>query len=167
MICILSYLLISAVLFFIGNKVNKKGNNLRIIKNKTFFYIIQFTWGLPMNIAGSLVSLVLILMGHKPKKYGWYVNFELNINFGLNLGMFILTPYYSSNVFKNHECGHGVQNLYLGIFTPMVIALPSAVRFHIRRLTKKMGKELKTGYYDIWFENQANDLGDAIADNFD
>lgn len=166
MIFILSYLLISVLLYFIGRRIDKKGNNVRIIKNKVLFYVIQFTWGLPMNFAGSLVSLFFILRKKNPKRYGWYIDFELNINFGLNLGVFIFTPYYSNESFKNHECGHGLQNIWLGIFMPMVVAIPSALRFHKRRIFTKLGKVNKTGYYDIWFENQANDLGDMIADNF-
>lgn len=166
MIFIVAYLLISVLLYFMGSLINKRGNKIKIVKNKALFYLIQFTWGLPINIAGSLVSLILILRKKKPLKYGWYVNFELDVNFGLNLGVFIFTPYYSNSTFKNHECGHGVQNIYLGIFMPTVVAIPSALRFHKRRIYTKLGKDNKTGYYDIWFENQANDLGDKIADIF-
>ena len=166
MIYVIAYLLISMILYVLGYLVDKRGNNVKVIKNKVLFYILSFTWGLPMNLAGLIVSLILILCGHKPKRYGWYFDFELDVNFGLELGVFIITPKDSSAAFKNHECGHGIQNIYLGIFTPMVVSLPSATRYHIRELNKKLGKENKTGYYDIWFEHQANVLGTKVADNF-
>ena len=167
MIYIVLYLFISAILYLLGNYIDKHGNRIKTIKSKTLFYLLSFTWGLPMNLIGAIVALILKIKGYTPKKYGWFYNFELDVNFGLELGIFIITPKDASLNLRNHECGHGVQNIYLGIFTPMVVCLPSAIRFHFRELVEKLGKENKTGYYDIWFEHQASELGTRVAKNFE
>lgn len=36
-----------------------------IVRHKWLYYLLQFTWGLPMNIVGSLVFLVLIIFARK------------------------------------------------------------------------------------------------------
>ena len=59
-----------------------------------------------------------------------------------------------------HEHGHGIQNIYLGFFMPLVVSLPSAVRFWFREIReKKFRKKLKKEYDSIWFERSASISG--------
>jgi hypothetical protein len=37
---------------------------------KFLFYLLSFTWGLPMTLVGCVVSFILLSLGYKPKKYG-------------------------------------------------------------------------------------------------
>ena len=43
-------------------------------KHKVLLYILMFTWGLPMSILGLIVSLFMLITGHKPIPYHgvWY-----------------------------------------------------------------------------------------------
>ena len=133
-----------------------------IVKNKWLYYLIQFTWGALMNIIGALTFLVLMIFcKKKPKKFGncWCISIGKNWG-GLSLGTFFLTDENEYESTKYHEAGHAIQNLIWGPLFPLVIAIPSAIRYWHRKLkyTKK-GLEPKTKYGDIWFEGQATIFG--------
>ena len=132
------------------------------------FYLIQFTWGLPMNILGLYMALAMLIKGAKHYRYGNGVAFELpGINWGVSMGIFMIVPHDSMEQDPSmvwHEYGHTLQNLYFGFLMPFVIFIPSAVRFWLRRWEGK-GAE---GYLDIWFERSASDSGeffDKYANN--
>jgi hypothetical protein len=40
--------------------------NKGFILPKTWYYIISFTWGILLTLAGCIVTGVLMLMGYKP-----------------------------------------------------------------------------------------------------
>ena len=121
-------------------------------KSRFVYYLLSFTWGLPMNIVGAIVALVLTIAGRRAEKYGWNYMFRLPINFGLELGIFFLAPKNASDHTKKHELGHSIQNVYLGPFTVGVVSAPSAVRFWFREIKRKLGKKNTTTYDSIWFE---------------
>lgn len=128
-----------------------------IVKHKWLFYLIQFTWGLLMNVIGGLVFLGLIIYGKKPKRF--YNNFYIVIGKnwgGLELGIFFLIDEHESERTKYHEAGHGLQNLIFGIFTPFLVSIPSAIRYWYRNLTPN---KKHPPYDSIWFENQATKWG--------
>lgn len=128
--------------------------------NKFVFYLLSFTWGLPLNIAGCLVALAMIITGHKPHKWGYCYYFEVGENWGgLELGIFFLTNKNPSNHTKNHEHGHAIQNCYWGFLMPFVINIPSAIRYWYRIIRTKRGYLNTTQYDDIWFEGQASKWG--------
>lgn len=124
------------------------------------YYLIQFTWGLPLNILGFIVYFFLGIIckypiyNHRKAKY-----IVVPWNFGgVNLGMFIILGEKNKTLIT-HEYGHSIQNLYWGWLMPFVIAIPSAIRYWYRKILVKLNKKLTTSYYDIWFERQASELG--------
>jgi hypothetical protein len=129
---------------------------------KTKFYLLSFTWGLPLTLIGLLVALVLLSTGHKPKKWGlcWY--FEIGKGWGgLELGVVFLTSKTATEHTKNHELGHAIQNTKYGFAMPFIVCVPSAVRYWVRKFQYAIGKPPKTKYDDIWFEGEATALGNA------
>lgn len=128
------------------------------------YYLIQLTWGLPLNIIGAIIYLIL--------KYSFNcsVNRFRNMfciivpsNFGgMNLGMFTVLGCQMGHLIS-HEYGHSIQNLMFGWFTPFMISIPSAIRYWYRNILTAIGKPLQTTYNDIWFEAQATELGRLAA----
>lgn len=128
--------------------------------NKKLFYILSFTWGLPLTLIGLVVALVLFMTGHRAKKHGWCYYFAIGENWGgLELGIFFLCDKKEIAHTKNHEFGHGIQNCYFGFLMPFIVCIPSVIRYWYREIRTRRGKENKKGYDDIWFEGQATYLG--------
>lgn len=131
--------------------------------SRTLYMVLSFTWGLPMNIAGGLVALILLLRGHRARKMGWAFCFPLDVNFGLSLGIFAIVPKGLPKHTIMHEFGHSIQNIYLGPFFPFLVALPSAIRFHYRDYVKSRNPKKHLPDYDaIWFEGQATATGEEF-----
>lgn len=139
---------------------------LPCMKNKFVYYLLQFTWGLPMNIAGLIVAGIMMLCGKRPVRYGYGWCFEREGDWGLELGIFFIAPPHSTHT-KNHELGHGIQNIYFGPLTVFIVSIPSVCRFQWRRLMTKLGKPLKTRYDDIWFEGQATKTGTRFMNEYE
>ena len=133
-------------------------------KWRWLYYLLSFTWGLPMNIAGGFVALILLCFRKKPKWYGWNLCFELPVNFGLSLGIFFIAPIGGSTHTKNHEHGHSIQNVYFGPLAVGAVNVPSAVRFWVRETQSRRGNKPGTLYDEIWFERQATLSGTALID---
>ena len=131
-----------------------------MIKNKTTFYALSFTWGIIMTLIGCIVAIGLLITKHKPKKWGYCWYFEVGENWGgLNLGPIFLTDKTPTEHTKNHECGHGQQNCKYGPFM-VVIAIMSATRYWYREFKYyKRGLEPTTEYDDAWYEEEASKLG--------
>ena len=144
-------------------------NNLwgKKMKNKVLFWIIQLTWNLLENILGLFVFLFLIIIGKKPKKYHRCVRFEIGENYGgFNVAWCIVTHKNPSDYLLKHEHGHFIQALIFGPFE-ILIQLISIIRYWYRVLIVKLHikKEYELpGYYSIWFEKQASDLGYKYID---
>ena len=127
------------------------------------YWIISLTWGGIMTGIGLIVSIVLLLTGHKPRKFGPNIYFVVGDQWGgLELGGFFLVSHYSSIDTIYHEAGHGIQNLIWGPLMPFVISIPSAIRYWYREYLIRSGKK-KTSelppYDSIWFEGQATRWG--------
>ena len=162
---ILLYLLISAGIYLAMDYLYMDETNvLRVPKHGWVFYLLQLTWGLPINIVGGIVALICLCRGIKPKKYGWNYWLECPVNFGLNLGIFFIAPKNASKHVKNHECGHSIQNIYFGPFHFIVVCLPSALRFWARTYWTRRGCRLEKDYDSIWFEWQATQLGNKLEE---
>lgn len=133
----------------------------RITKNKVIYYTLQITWGLLMNIIGAAAFAYLIIFKNKKvNRFG--KNFYIVTGEkwgGVSFGMFILSDADVGDWRLTHESGHALQNAVYGPFFPILVGLPSAIRYHYRNNRTKKGLPNKTGYYDIWFEKQANDWG--------
>ena len=139
--------------------LSKKVEILRLPQKKWQYYLLSFTWGLPLNLIGLLVAGVLYCFKKRPKKWGWNWYFELPVNFGAELGIFSIVPEEPSDRIRNHEFGHSIQNIYYGPLMIGTICIPSFVRFWIREIQYQFGYEPKNGYDDIWFEGQATRSG--------
>lgn len=125
------------------------------IKNKYFFYALQFTWGILANIIGAIVMLCLLHKA-KPQKYGRCIHMRLPVNWGLCIGMFI----FGHPSVLEHEHGHAFQNAIYGPFFLTIVAIPSVVRFWIRNVVQKFGDPKNLSDYDsVWFEGQATKSG--------
>lgn len=146
--------MISIILFFILQHYWKKTKFTVVIKNKALFYMLQWMWGILTNIAGALMTLVLTVK-YKPQKYGRCVATQLPVNWGLSLGMFV----FGEISCLPHEHGHAFQNALLGPFFLTVVALPSVIRFWIRKIQYNIGKPPKDAYDDLWIEGQATQTG--------
>lgn len=165
-ICLFAYIMLCEALYIFMDGSYRAGRftTLPAPRWRWLYYLLSFTWGLPMNIVGGLVALVLLCFRKKPKWYGWNLCFELPVNFGLSLGIFFIAPIGGSTHTKNHEHGHSIQNAYFGPFSIGAVNVPSAVRFWIREIQSKRGNKPKTLYDEIWFEGQATLSGTALID---
>ena len=134
---------------------------------KLLFYALSFTWGIIMTIIGFVVAFVLVITGHKPKKYGLCYHFEMGKGRGgLSLGMVMLTNVGASTHIRNHEHGHALQNCIWGPLMPFVIMIPSAARYWLRELWSHQGKHLDP-YDSVWFEGQASKWGTIFIDRLE
>lgn len=128
------------------------------------FWILSLTWGLPMTILGAVIALTLIVKGYKPKRYYCFIYFEIGESWGgMEAGLFFFVNKNPSKHIKQHEAGHGLQNIVFGFLMPFVVSIPSAVRYwHREYLIKRKGylKEMLPAYDSVWFERQATKLGE-------
>ena len=117
MLFIAVYISIAVVLYFAMREKCEKNPVFKAPKHRATYYILSFTWGLPMTLFGCIVALGFLITGHRPKRYGWDWYFEIKgIGWGLELGIFFIAPDGECEQLKAHEQGHGIQNIYLGIF---------------------------------------------------
>ena len=129
--------------------------------SKRAFYILSWTWGLPMTLIGAIAVLILKLSGKEVKRWGYCYYVEVGKHWGgVNLGMFFIINTNPATHTKNHEHGHAIQNCYWGWLMPFVICIPSVTRYWYRLIRHKLGYKVTTDYDDIWFEGQATELGD-------
>ena len=99
------------------------------------FWILSFTWALPTTILGAIVALGLRCAGNKPTRFGPCWCFEMDVNFGLDLGLFFIAPKSKCYSLKCHELGHHLQACFLfGPLTLFVCSIPSAIRFWLRNM---------------------------------
>lgn len=160
------YITASFAIYQIMKRVCPRAGIFRAPRSFLLFLLLSLTWGAPMSLAGALISLILLIAGKRPSRLGHCVCFELDgINWGLNLGLFMIIPKGERRGTGSHEHGHAVQNIYFGFFMPAVVALPSSLRFRVRDRRAKKGRAQKGGYDDIWFERSASMSGAAFFEN--
>lgn len=117
-----------------------------------------------MTLIGALVALGLLITGHKPKLFHYFVYFEVGRNWGgFEAGCFFFANENVSLHTKQHEAGHGLQNIIFGVFMPFVVSIPSAARYWYReylvRVKKKLYSDLPP-YDSAWFEGLATKWGE-------
>lgn len=81
---------------------------------------------------------------------------------GFNCGLFFFISSATTDKTKQHEAGHGLQNIMLGVFMLFVVSIPSAIRYWYRRLVVLYGHKAPwelPAYDSIWFEGWATSLG--------
>ena len=134
--------------------------------SKREFYLRSFTWGLPVNIGGAAVSVILLATDHKPHRFGRCVQFDVGKGWGGgSLGVFMFTCRDASKRLKAHEHGHSLQNCYYGPLMPLIVNIPSSARFWIRKGIQMVCPDRKLPPYDsIWFEKEATEIGKEYVD---
>lgn len=140
-----------------------KSTGLFLNKHKWLWYILMFTWGLPMTVLGLLVSCFMLITGHKPKAYHgiWYFETKwIKWWGGVELGCCFCKDQEKGERIQMHELGHLYQ-VILGPLFIFLVAIPSAARYWVRALSKKPAK---TSYDSIWFERFATNFGHYIVE---
>ena len=122
------------------------------------FYLLSFTWGLPVTLAGCFAALFVRLCGVKAERTGYCFCYRIGHNWGgFSLGIFTFVCKEATEKTLWHEHGHGLQNCIFGPFMPFAVSIPSAMRYWYRRLKKN--KTLLKPYESAWFEAQATRMG--------
>jgi MFS family permease len=99
---------------------------------KAIYYILHWTWALPINIVAGIVCLVCMCFKCPVRKYRNAVEIIVPWNFGgLEIGMFFIRGKDCESV-APHEYGHTIQTLWWGLLGLLVISGPSAARYWIR-----------------------------------
>ena len=98
--------------------------------HRALFYLIQFTWGLTVNLVGLLVFLCCRTWFSSIRFRNSIVTCLPGNRGGLSLGIFIFLSV--PNAAENsglcaHEYGHTVQCLFLGPLYWLVVAIPSVI----------------------------------------
>ena len=134
---------------------------VRPILDKKTFYLLSFTWGLPMTLAGLAMAISMLLTGHRMHHFGPCFYFERGKNWGgMTWGFVIVVCEGAGTGLLAHELGHAMQNCRFGPFMPFLVGIPSSLRYHARRIfTRINGKEPRTPYDAAWFEGQATAVG--------
>ena len=131
--------------------------------DKTIYYILNFTWGIIMNIFGAIGACIMFAQGKKPIRHGGSIMFATGSGWGgVSLGIFSFVCEEASKHTKDHEYGHSLQNAVYGPLFPFIVAIPSFVRYHL--ITKKV--ITVKNYDDIWFDGQATDWGTKTIDKW-
>ena len=165
LIAALAYIAVCAVLHLALAAVwKRKKFRFRAPRSRAVFYLLSFTWGLPVTLGGCIAAGVLFLAGKRPKRYGWDFCFDKKVDWGLDMGLFFIADAAGSRRLLDHEHGHSIQNIWLGPFMPLTVCLPSTSRFWVRRIAEKIGKQPKTYYDDVWFEGSATLSGRALTE---
>ena len=112
-------------------------NKLKLV----LFYILSFTWGIIMSLLGSIVILFLIIIGKKPHLFHGRVYIQVGKDWGgCEMGCFFICDDTPTLSLKQHECGHGIQNIILGPLTPFIVSIPSGLRYQLRERASYKGK---------------------------
>lgn len=96
-----------------------------------------------MSLIGLFATIGLLITGHKPKRFYHTFYFQVGKNWGgINLGFVFLTSQEWDLHTKQHESGHGIQNIILGPLQPFLVCIPSALRYWITTLKGMKAKYL-------------------------
>ena len=105
------------------------------------FWIFSLTWGLPATLAGSILSLVCLARGLKPRLFHGNICFEHVRPYGSNnLGPFFFLGDRHLGITPYHEAGHGLQNIVLGPLYPLVVGISSEIWF--RHFNRKYAEQI-------------------------
>jgi len=137
-------------------------------ENRLLFYILSFTWGLPMTIVGLFVFLFtkVFLKNHITKIERVAGRICVVVDYpsmgGVSLGLIYIVGTWHSKALHQHELGHTIQNIRWGFLFPFIIGIPSIIRAALwPRLCASYYKKYHKpkNYYGIWFEGNASKLG--------
>ena len=130
-----------------------------LIKHRWLYWLLNFTWGILTTLCGLLLSLAMLCIGKKPKRWHsvWY--FQIFDKWGgMEMGTMFLRDNSNYTSTNNHEYGHTFQNAILGPFFIFIVAIPSAIRYWYQEIRRRQHKP-NVEYDLIWFEGSATDIG--------
>ena len=144
------------------NYMNGCFMNMKV--KRYLFTLIQWTWGFPQTLLGTVFYVVL----HKNKHgifHGATVTYWRNES-SLSLGKYI---FMSESEYDNagdgflirHEYGHCIQSLILGPLYLFIVGIPSVTWCNLalfKRYRNRRGKS----YYEFLPEKNANNLCDRF-----
>ena len=115
------------------------------------FWLWSCTYGCIMTLFGAIVSLGCLITGHKPHIFHGKVYFEIMNDYwgGLEAGPFFFVNKNASLYLKQHESGHGIQNLYLGPLFPFIVGIRSAMRYWLYEFTTHKGRCIYCGILSL------------------
>lgn len=124
------------------------------------FYLVQFTWGLPQNLAGLIGYLILSRKCKQERFRRSFITYVSANNFGgVSMGIFIfVNPDKPADWLQDtriHEYGHTYQSLLLGPLYLLVIGLPSSVWCNFPPCVNYRKKN-DVSYYWLYCEGWAN-----------
>lgn len=132
---------------------------------RILYYIIQFTWGLPQNLAG-LAMLFKYRKCPKEWYHGALIIYHYEAWGGISLGMFIIMNGTKPADWKAdtriHEYGHTIQSLLLGPLYLLIIGIPSFIWCNTKRFIR-LRKEQNVSYFSFYPERWANHLGQHVT----
>ncbi len=132
-----------------------------------FFYAVQWTWCLPVNIVGLIAYLICTkVKKYRHQKFGYanivYIPWNQG---GLSMGLFIFmrenheSKEWTYNT-RIHEYGHTWQCLLLGPLYYIVVALPSVIWCNC---FQKYREKNNVSYYKLYCESWANAWGEKFS----
>lgn len=134
---------------------------------KKLFYVLNFTWGIIMNIIGLIGAGIVSASGVKPIRHAGNVVFKFGHNWGgVSLGIFTFMCLESKERTLNHEFGHSIQNAIFGPFFIPLVAIPSFIRCQKFNSNIKKGIPNEEDYDAAWFEGSATKWGTIIAEKW-
>ncbi len=132
-----------------------------------WYYLVQFTWGLPQNLAG-LCHYLLTLGKPRSRYHGAFVTRVRRKCFsgGWTFGCFIfltepLSP-ASEHDLLIHEYGHTIQSLFLGPVWSLVIGLPSMLWCNLP-VFQRLRRKRRIPYSRLYCEGWADRLGERFT----
>lgn len=136
--------------------------------NPKLYYTLCWTWGIIMTLIGACVAAVCSAMGYKAQKHAGAIYYEVGKKpwGGICLGQYFFCSPGATKHTKDHEFGHSLQNCIWGPLFPFVIAIPSFVRCQKFNSNIRKGIPNEEDYYAIWFEGQASEWGEKMADQW-
>lgn len=121
--------------------------------------ILRFIWGLPQNIIGSILYIILSRKNETRVYNNSYVCEFPNKYGSVSLGMFIFVNNITDIKTIKHEYGHTRQSNYLGWLYLIIIGLPSIIW---AGCFERHRKKHNISYYAFYTERWANKLGGVI-----
>lgn len=122
--------------------------------SRIFFYLFQFTWGLPVNLAGLFAFLCCRRHCRSEMFHNSIITYLPGGHGGLSLGIFLFISIHSRHEscdLRIHEYGHTIQCLFLGPLYWIAIVLPSAIWYHFfAGYRKKHGVPYDILYCERW-----------------
>lgn len=135
---------------------------------KKLFYILNFTWGIIMNIIGAIGAIFVTLeTGVKPTRHAGNFVYKFGHYWGgVSLGIFTFMCLEADEHTLNHEFGHSIQNAIFGPFFIPLVAIPSFIRCQKFNNNIKKGIPNEENYDVAWFEGSATKWGTIIAERW-